>query len=87
LISHPAAFYRASAANTNQVRTGRTGEICHICYLPDGVVVAQLLEGHSSESISNSPGISADTLRIHRRKVYAKPGISSQQELLAIFFQ
>jgi DNA-binding CsgD family transcriptional regulator len=50
-------------------------------------VVAQVLEGHSSESISKSLGISAGTVRIHRRNIYAKLGISSQQELFSIFFK
>lgn len=50
-------------------------------------VVAQVLEGHSSESISRSLGISTGTVRIHRRNIYAKLGISSQQELFSIFFQ
>jgi DNA-binding CsgD family transcriptional regulator len=50
-------------------------------------VVAQVLEGHSSESISKRLGISVGTVRIHRRNIYAKLGISSQQELFSIFFQ
>ena len=50
-------------------------------------VVTQVLEGHSSESISKSLGISVGTVRIHRRNIYAKLGISSQQELFSIFFQ
>ncbi|MDH3633380.1 MAG: helix-turn-helix transcriptional regulator [Gammaproteobacteria bacterium] len=50
-------------------------------------VVAQVLEGHSSESIAKSLGISAGTVRIHRRNIYAKLDISSQQELFSIFFQ
>lgn len=50
-------------------------------------VVAQVLEGHSSESISRSLGISTGTVRIHRRNIYAKLDISSQQELFSIFFQ
>jgi len=50
-------------------------------------VVAQVLEGHSSESISKSLGISTGTVRIHRRNIYAKLDISSQQELFSIFFQ
>jgi DNA-binding CsgD family transcriptional regulator len=50
-------------------------------------VVAQVLEGHSSESIAKSLGISAGTVRIHRRNIYAKLAISSQQELFSIFFQ
>ena len=50
-------------------------------------VVAQVLEGHSSVSIARSLGISAGTVRIHRRNIYAKLQISSQQELFSIFFQ
>ncbi len=50
-------------------------------------VVAQVLEGHSSDSIANSLGITVGTVRIHRKNVYAKLNISSQQELFSIFFQ
>ncbi len=50
-------------------------------------VVAQVLEGHSSESIARNLGISVGTVRIHRRNVYGKLQISSQQELFSIFFQ
>ncbi len=50
-------------------------------------VVAQVLEGHSSESIARELGISVGTVRIHRRNVYGKLNISSQQELFSIFFQ
>ncbi len=50
-------------------------------------VVAQVLEGHSSDSIAKSLGISVGTVRIHRRNIYAKLQISSQQELFAIFFK
>lgn len=48
-------------------------------------VVAQILEGHSSDSIARSLGIAVGTVRIHRRNVYAKLQISSQQELFSIF--
>jgi DNA-binding CsgD family transcriptional regulator len=50
-------------------------------------VVAQVLEGHSSDSIARILGISVGTVRIHRRNVYAKLNISSQQELFSIFFK
>lgn len=50
-------------------------------------VVAQVLEGHSSDSIAKNLGISVGTVRIHRRNVYAKLRISSQQELFSIFFK
>lgn len=50
-------------------------------------VVVQVLEGHSSDSIAKDLGISVGTVRIHRRNIYAKLQISSQQELFAIFFK
>lgn len=50
-------------------------------------VVAHVLEGHSSDSIARNLGISVGTVRIHRRNIYAKLQISSQQELFAIFFK
>ncbi len=50
-------------------------------------VAAQVLEGHSSEAIAKSLGISVGTVRIHRRNIYAKLRISSQQELFSMFFQ
>jgi DNA-binding CsgD family transcriptional regulator len=50
-------------------------------------VVSQVLEGHSSDSIAKNLGISVGTVRIHRRNIYAKLQISSQQELFSIFFK
>jgi DNA-binding CsgD family transcriptional regulator len=47
----------------------------------------QVLEGHSSDAIARSLGISVGTVRIHRRNIYGKLQISSQQELFSIFFQ
>jgi DNA-binding CsgD family transcriptional regulator len=50
-------------------------------------VVGFVLEGHSSESIANVLGISAGTVRIHRKNIYSKMRISSQRELFAIFIK
>lgn len=50
-------------------------------------VVAQVLEGHSSDSIAKNLSISVGTVRIHRRNIYAKLQISSQQELFSMFFK
>jgi len=48
-------------------------------------VVTLVLEGHSSESIATLLGISAGTVRIHRKNVYTKMRISSQRELFSVF--
>lgn len=50
-------------------------------------VVGLVLEGHSSESTANLLGISAGTVRIHRKNIYAKMRISSQRELFSIFIR
>ncbi len=48
-------------------------------------VVGLVLRGHSSESISKILGIAAGTVKIHRKNIYAKLGISSQSALFSLF--
>jgi DNA-binding CsgD family transcriptional regulator len=50
-------------------------------------VTQLILRGHSSESIGFNLGISLGTVKTHRRKAYAKLGISSQSELLSLFLK
>jgi DNA-binding CsgD family transcriptional regulator len=45
------------------------------------------LKGHSAESAGQILGISAGTVRIHRRNIYAKLQINSQGELFSRFLQ
>lgn len=44
-----------------------------------------MLSGHSSKGIAQRLGISAETVKVHRKHLYAKLGINSQQELFALF--
>lgn len=46
-------------------------------------IVGYILKGHSSDATATALGISSGTVRIHRRNIYAKLGISSQRELFA----
>lgn len=48
-------------------------------------IVELVLQGHSSESIGLRLGISTGTVKVHRRNVYRKLGISSQTQLLSIY--
>lgn len=48
-------------------------------------VVRLVLRGHSSESIARQFEIAAGTVKIHRRNIHAKLGISSQSELFSLF--
>jgi DNA-binding CsgD family transcriptional regulator len=48
-------------------------------------IVDLVLQGHSSESIGLKLNISTGTVKVHRRNVYRKLGISSQTQLLSIY--
>lgn len=48
-------------------------------------VAEYTLKGHSAEAVGRVLGISAGTVRIHRRNIYAKLRISSQGELFSRF--
>lgn len=48
-------------------------------------VVSLVLRGHSSDSIARVLNIAPGTVKIHRRNIYAKLGISSQANLFSLF--
>ncbi|WP_349295332.1 LuxR C-terminal-related transcriptional regulator (plasmid) [Thioclava sp. 'Guangxiensis'] len=48
-------------------------------------IVEYILKGFSSEATGRALGISTGTVRIHRRNIYAKLGVSSQGELFSAF--
>lgn len=48
-------------------------------------IVGYILKGHSAEATGQALSITTGTVRIHRRNIYAKLGISSQRELFARF--
>jgi DNA-binding CsgD family transcriptional regulator len=48
-------------------------------------IVALILQGHSSRSVGLRLGIAEGTVKIHRKNIHAKLGISSQAELFALF--
>ncbi|MGL4406458.1 MAG: response regulator transcription factor, partial [Notoacmeibacter sp.] len=51
------------------------------------VIASLVLQGHSSTSIGLNLGIAEGTVKIHRKNLYAKLGISSQAELFALFLK
>jgi DNA-binding CsgD family transcriptional regulator len=53
----------------------------------EATIVELVLQGHSSESIGLKLGISTGTVKVHRRNVYRKLGISSQMQLLSIYLK
>jgi len=50
-------------------------------------IVQMILRGHSSHSIAARLGIAEGTVKNHRKSIYAKLEISSQQELFALFIR
>jgi DNA-binding CsgD family transcriptional regulator len=48
-------------------------------------IVSLVLQGHSSESIGQQLHISPGTVKIHRKNIYRKLGITSQSQLFSIF--
>jgi DNA-binding CsgD family transcriptional regulator len=50
-------------------------------------VMQLVLRGHTSESIGHNLGISTTTVKTHRKRSYAKLGISSQSELFSLFLE
>lgn len=48
-------------------------------------VASLILKGHTNTSISHVLGISEETVKVHRKRLYAKLSISSQAELFMMF--
>lgn len=46
-----------------------------------------MLSGFSSKGIAQRLGISAETVKVHRKHLYSKLGINSQHELFALFMK
>ncbi|MBN3821885.1 helix-turn-helix transcriptional regulator, partial [Paraburkholderia sp. Se-20369] len=50
-------------------------------------IARMVLRGNSSKAIAEKLAISPETVKVHRRHLYAKLGISSQPELFSRFIQ
>jgi len=48
-------------------------------------VVQLLLLGHSTRSSARELGIAQETIRLHRKNIYAKLEVASQSELFVLF--
>lgn len=49
-------------------------------------IVTLILKGHSTPSLAAVLGCAPNTVKVHRRRIYAKLGISSQAELFRLFW-
>lgn len=50
-------------------------------------VVRLGLSGFSTRAIAERLAISFETVRVHKKHIYAKLGVSSQSELFALFYE
>lgn len=66
-------------------RPGLTGEGIERLTPREREIVGFILKGYSAEATGQVLNISTGTVRIHRRNIYAKLGISSQRELFSRF--
>lgn len=89
---HQPAEPEAEGAGRLQVDPGLVGRItaaakllpaCQPLTRREAEITAHVLCGHSSTSIGLRLGISPDTVKVHRRRIYRKLTISSQGELFA----
>ena len=53
--------------------------------LREAEVVRMMLRGHSSKSMARLFGISPETVKVHRKRIYSKLGLTSQGALFSLF--
>ncbi len=53
----------------------------------EAAIVDLVLQGHSSEAVGRKLGITTGTVKVHRRNVDRKLGISSQTQLLSLYLK
>jgi DNA-binding CsgD family transcriptional regulator len=53
--------------------------------LRESDIIELVLQGHSSESIGLRLGVATGTIKVHRRNIYRKLGISSQAQLMSLY--
>lgn len=78
---HPAGVPLVSRFQSAPTLPGKT-----VLTERESEVVGFVLQGHSSESIGLNLGISPNTVKVHRKNIHAKLGISSQAQLFSMFF-
>jgi DNA-binding CsgD family transcriptional regulator len=73
-VPQPAAERPSRSPSPDSALTSRETQVMNL-----------ILEGHSTKSLAGKLAISVETVRVHRRHIYAKLGVSSQAELFHWF--
>lgn len=84
---HGQAPRRANQARSSVSLEALIQEVCEGLTNREIEIVQHLLRGHSSQSIALVLDLSPATVKVHRKNIYRKLGISSQSDLFAIFLQ
>ena len=82
---HANAGSVASVKATDQLQQTLANFGAHILSTREMEIAQLILRGNSSKAIANTLSISAETVKVHRRHLYSKLGISSQPELFSLF--
>ncbi len=53
----------------------------------EGEITRMILRGHSSKAIAQAFDNSPETIKVHRKRIYAKLGVASQGALLSLFLE
>ena len=65
--------------------TGARARISDKLTIRESAIIELVLQGHSSESIGLRLGVATGTVKVHRRNIYRKLGISSQGQLMSLY--
>jgi DNA-binding CsgD family transcriptional regulator len=77
----------ASGAMASQIRDALSHFGCGVLSDRELEIARLVLRGFSSKAMAERLNISPDTVKVHRRHLYAKLDISSQPELFSLFIQ
>ena len=79
------AWWNAGKPNWDPRPQGCTNALCQLTRACEAPGVASPPLGNSTRLVAGKLGISAETVKLHRKHAYAKLDISSQAELLYLF--
>jgi DNA-binding CsgD family transcriptional regulator len=77
----------APAEMASQIRDALSHFGCGVLSERELEIARLVLRGFSSKAMAERLNISPDTVKVHRRHLYAKLDISSQPELFSLFIQ
>jgi DNA-binding CsgD family transcriptional regulator len=84
-VAAPASLTRPRARDAAQVTAAYTEFGARQLSERERQIVSLILQGHSTGSVAHLLDISAGTVKVHRKNIYRKLGLSTQAELFAAF--